>query len=168
VVHLLYCWTCSIPFGDFSYRVEADGSISLLQVPARQPESEFGLSGPYDGYIGVFPHRYVALRPLTVDEQNKLAVRLSGNFDDDSEDEYDLYSARHQVGGQPFIDNPTSISCPVCSKEIPLLAAICDDATGNDPFGIKPEYSFAGNGGVQIVFHFCRVCSVISAYHSCD
>jgi hypothetical protein len=61
-----------------------------------------------------------------------------------------------------------SISCPVCSTEMPLLAAICDDATGNDPFGVEVENSFVGNGGVQMIFHLCRECSVVSAYHSCD
>ena len=167
VVHLLYCWTCSIPFGDFSYRVDADGAIEVLQVPPRQPQSEFGLKGPYDGYTGVFPHLQIALQALTVEEQNKLLARRSDDFGDDDADD-NLYSARHQVGGHPFINNPASVSCPVCSIEMPLLAAVCDDATGNDPFGVDPENSFVGNGGVQMVFHFCRACSVMSAYHSCD
>jgi hypothetical protein len=48
VVHLLYCWTCSVPFGEFSYKVGSDGSVEVLQVPPRQPEMEFGQEGPYE------------------------------------------------------------------------------------------------------------------------
>jgi len=125
---------------------------------------EFGSDGPYEAYTGVFPHRNVTLQRLAADEENKLRARLSGEFDEDD----DLFSPRHQVGGSPFIDNPTNISCPVCSTEMPLLAAICDDATGNNPFGVEVANSFVGNGGVQMIFHLCRECSVVGAYHSCD
>lgn len=165
VVHLLYCWTCSVPFGEFSYKVDADGSVEVLQVPPRQPGVEFGLEGPYDEYIGVFPLRQVALQSITADEENKLLARQSSDSDDGDDD---LYSPRHQVGGYPFIYNPSKTFCPSCSTEMPLLATICDDATGNDPFGVEPENSFTGNGGVQMVFHFCRACSVVSVYHSCE
>ncbi len=166
VVHLLYCWTCSVPFGEFSYRVGGDGTIELLQVAPRQPTMEFGSEGPYDGYTGVFPYRQVGLQQQTADEQRMLTARQSDDSDGDDDDE--LFSPRHQVGGYPLIYNPGKVFCPVCSVEMPLLAAICDDATGNDPFGVEPEHSFAGNGGVQMLFHFCRGCSVVSAYHSCD
>ena len=50
-VHLLYCWTCSIPFGDFSYKLRADGGVELLQIPPKY-EYEFGPSGPYEGFTG--------------------------------------------------------------------------------------------------------------------
>jgi|HubBroStandDraft_4_1064222.scaffolds.fasta_scaffold01806_3 hypothetical protein len=165
VVHLLYCWTCSIPFGEFTYKVTSDGSVELLQVPPRKPEMEFGQEGPYEGYTGVFPHRQVSLQPLTADEEKQLRARVVDDFDDGDED---LFTPRHQVGGYPFIYNPSKTSCPLCSSEMPLLAAICDSSIGNDAFGIEPENSFTGNGGVQMLFQFCRDCSVVSAYQSCD
>jgi hypothetical protein len=65
IVHLLYCWTCSIPYGEFSYRIGEDGSVKILQVPPRKPDSEFGPEGPYDGYTGVFRNCHVALQPLS-------------------------------------------------------------------------------------------------------
>jgi len=163
-VHLLYCWTCSIPYGDFSYRVNSDGSIEMLQIPERQPDSEFGLEGPYDGYTGLYPAQRVTLEPMKGVDDAKLAVARK-------EGEYDSDDPRHQIGGSPFIENPQTPACPICSKEIPLLAAICDDATGNDPWNRENHEeanTFAGNGGVQMVFHFCRDCSVVSAYHSVD
>ena len=152
IVHLLYCWTCSIPFGEFAYKINADGSIELIRVPERY-EYEFGAAGPYDGYTGVFPPRKVALTP--VDEN----AETTAEEDDDP---------AHQIGGEPFIANPQTIQCPVCSKPMPLLASICDDASGNDPWHREESSSFAGNGGVQMIFHFCRDCAVVSAYHCCD
>ena len=68
VVHLLYCWTCSIPFGEFSYRINADGSVEFVHVPERQHDREFGLAGPFDGYKGVYPLCKVSLEPM--DEQD--------------------------------------------------------------------------------------------------
>jgi hypothetical protein len=162
-VHLLYCWTCSIPYGDFSYEINSDGSVKLLEIPRRQPESEFGPEGPYDGYTGVFPAHHVALKPLSDAEQQRLKARQG----EDAPDDIDTYFG-HQVGGYPFIYNPMKASCPKCSKAMPVLAAICDSATGNTDFSDEPGETFTGNSGVQMVFQFCRGCSVISAYHSCD
>jgi hypothetical protein len=51
---------------------------------------------------------------------------------------------------------------------MPILASICDAATGN---GISDEVekTFTGSGGgVQMMFQFCRKCSVVTAYHSMD
>jgi hypothetical protein len=165
VVHLLYCWTCSLPFGQFSYKVAGNGSVELLHVPPRQPKLEFGMEGPYDGFQGIFPHRHVALQPMTADEQKTLQARVLSDSEDDDED---LFAPRHQLGGYPFIYNPSKTFCPVCSKEMPVLAAICDSTIGNDAFGVEAENSFTGNGGVQMLFQFCRDCSVVSAYQSCD
>jgi hypothetical protein len=161
VVHLLYCWTCSIPFGEFSYRLGADGSVELLKVPARY-EHEIGLKGPYGGYTGIFQNRRVSLQPMSTEGQERLERRFLTNSDGNDQSEW------HQVGGYPAINNPSKTSCPLCSLDMPLLAAICDDATGNRPFQVSPQDSFTGNGGVQMVFHFCRNCSVVSAYHSSD
>ena len=165
VVHLVYCWTCSIPFGDFSYKIGADGSIGFIEVPARKPESEFGPDGPYDGYTGAFPLCKVSLESLTESEHLKLAARQTSESDEDDDE---LFEPRHQVGGYPFIYNQEKTICPLCSKDMPLLAAICDDATGNSPWQVGEADSFTGNGAVQMVFHFCRDYLVLSAYHSCD
>src|SRR5216684_1109247 len=63
VVHLLYCWTCSIPYGVFSYHLRPNGSVELLDLPAPF-ETAFGPNGPYDGYTENFPLRTVGLIPL--------------------------------------------------------------------------------------------------------
>lgn len=163
VVHLLYCWTCSIPYGEFSYQIDRDGGVKLVEIPPRQPESEFGPEGPYDGFTGLFPAHRVALEPLTDTEQEALETRQA----EDGYDNSDLYFG-HQVGGYPMIYNPWKAFCRKCSKEMPLLASICDDAAGNGNFSDEPEKTFTGNNGVQMVFSFCRDCALVTAYHSCD
>jgi len=125
VVHLLYCWTCGIPYGVFSYRLLPDGSIQLLQVP-ESDASAFGPGGPYDGYTGDFPGKKVGLIPLTEDAQQRqrvaqldtdVALELSGEQE-------------HQIGGSPVISNSQEVECSVCGQKSPLLAVISDNASG--------------------------------------
>jgi hypothetical protein len=166
VVHLLYCWTCTIPYGEFCYKVAKDGSVEILKLPSKHPQiQEFGPAGPYDGYTGIFPERQVSLQAMSESEQRILERRFATGLEDRRNEPP---RGRHQIGGYPVIDNPSKTSCPICSEDMPLLAALCDDATGNQPFEIEPENSFAGDGSVQMIFHFCRNCSVVTAYHSCD
>lgn len=161
-VHLLYCWTCSIPYGVFSYRILEDGSIELLQVPPTL-ESAFGRDGPYDGYTGHFPLRLVALRQLAITEHQRQRAAQS-----DEDLALDFMPQKHQIGGAPVIANLQEITCPLCSHESPLFAVICDDASGNQPGEVPAQDSFTDNMGTQMVFHFCRDCSVVSAYNSND
>jgi len=145
-LHLLYCWTCSIPYGLFVYRIHDEGRIELISYE-KNYEGAFGAEGPYDDYPDVFAGQQVGLIPVLP--------------------ESDPDDLRHQVGGEPMIYNPAApIQCSSCSSEMPFLAAICDDASGD---GFLPGHaSFVGNPGVQMVFHFCRNCSMVSAYHSVD
>jgi hypothetical protein len=165
-IHLLYCWTCSIPYGSFSYRMKQDGSIELLQVPEPMPGTEFGLEGPYEGYIGEFPLCHVSLLPQSDSEREKLKERWSSNAEDETDDP--VFEPRHQVGGYPFIYNPIKLNCPECTGAMKLLASICNDAAGNNPWQSEPSKTFVDNGGVQMFFQFCSNCSVISAAHSND
>jgi hypothetical protein len=167
VVHLVYCWTCSIPFGEFCYRMEREGSIKILKLPPRQPKAEHGLEGPYDGYSGVFPHRQISLEFVSAEAQLTLRQWWQST-DGDTERLGDLAEPRHQVGGYPFIYNPCRTKCPECDQDMPLFAAVCNDASGNDPWKTKSNETFVDNGGVQMIFHFCRKCSIVSAYSSCD
>ena len=162
-IHLLYCWTCSIPYGEFAYRILPDDGIEILQIPPIYRYA-FGVDGPYESYTGNFPHQRVALMPLSEKEHTQLQAAAISH----TEPEMELATPRHQVGGYPFILNPSVINCPSCSHEIPLLAAICDDATGNGTDDLAPEHTFTGNFGTQMIFHFCRDCSVVMAYHSND
>jgi hypothetical protein len=124
----------------------------------------FGPDGPYDGYTGHYWLKRVSLIPLSEKVQTRQKAAQS-----DSDLMLDLYGEQnHQIGGFPVIANSQEITCPVCLKESPLFAVICDDATGNNPGKVPAENTFVDNCGVQMVFHFCRDCSVVSAYHSCD
>ncbi|MEO8132205.1 MAG: hypothetical protein ABJF23_03250 [Bryobacteraceae bacterium] len=161
-LHLLYCWTCSIPYGVFSYRIRKEGTVELLDLPPTW-ESAFGPDGPYDGYTGTFKMKRVGLVPLSAEQVQTQELAQS-----DMDFALDLPPQEHQIGGLPAIQNPQTVKCPICSKLSPLLAVICDDATGNQPGEVPASQSFTDNEGTQMVFHFCRDCSVMSAYHSND
>ena len=105
----------------------------------------------------------MTLQPLSPEQQDDQIAR----FFSDSETD-DKVGSGHQIGGYPKIDNPSKTFCPMCSADMPVLATICDDATGNNPERVKGSDTFTDNRGVQMVFNFCRNCSVISAYHSND
>jgi hypothetical protein len=165
LIHLLYCWTCALPYGEFNYKINPDGSIELLNVLDRY-EWAFGADGPYDGYVGRFPPLKVSLEPQSRIELEKLAARFASDSEAGSYDGF--WEPRHHIGGYPFISNPEKLNCPICSKEMPTLAAICDSAVDNNPWQDEPSNSFAGKGGGQMVFQFCRKCSVISSYQSND
>ena len=163
-IHLLYCWTCSIPFGIFSYRILKSSTVEILEVPPAY-EYAFGPEGPYEGYTGNFPQKNVSLVPLSDDEEQR---QRAAQADDDLALELGVQS--HQIGGFPLIANPQQVSCPVCSKPSPLFAVIADEAVGNPSADLPhaPQDTFTGNAGTQMVFHLCRTCSVVSAYHSND
>jgi hypothetical protein len=162
VAPLLYCWTCTIPYGVFRYRVTKSGSVKLVDVPGPvENVFPFGPAGPYEGYTGRFPLRRVALKPLSRKEQELQRAALT-----DEDVLLDL-TARHQVGGHPPIHNPEEVECSGCGEEMPLLAAICDDAAGNR-LEVPAEQSFTDNCSLQMVFHYCRRCSEMAAYHSND
>ena len=164
-VHLFFCWTCALPYDDFTYRVTKDGGIELLEVLSGF-EGAFGKDGPYDRYTGAFPMKKVSLRPQSNAESERLARRWTDEYENADWDE--LWESRHQVGGCPFIANPEKKNCPVCKTEMPVLANICDSAVDNNSWQTEHHQSFAGNCGVQMVFLFCRDCSVVSGYHCCD
>lgn len=163
-IHLLYCWTCAIPYDLFSYSIHADGSIEILRYLDSYGGS-LGPDGPYEGFTGVFPESRVGLRALSPEEQ-RLALQLR------SEDEYFeeyryLTDAVHQIGGYPKIHNSQAVECPSCGKLSPFFATICDNAVGQD-FQPEASLTFTQNYGVQMVFHWCAPCAVMTAYHSCD
>lgn len=163
-VHLLYCWTCSIPYGEFSYKIKSDGGVEIVNLPPVY-QGALGPDGPYDDYTGTFAAKDVALRPLTESTQRDLVAWLQSDSEDPNGlDDY----LTHQIGGVPFIYNPSKAFCPSCKAGMPLLAAICDSAVDNNPYQKNAQNSFAGNGGVQMIFSFCRNCSVVSACHSVD
>lgn len=163
-IHLLYCWTCAIPYDRFRYRIQSDGSVEILQALDKY-EYSFGAGGPYDGYTGIFPESPVGLRALSVEEQD-LARRLQEGEHSSGEYRY-LTEPVHQIGGMPMIYNWEVVECSECGQTAPFFATICDNATGQDSQP-EPSLTFTNYWGVQMVFHWCEACAIMTAYHSCD
>jgi hypothetical protein len=164
-LHLLYCWTCAIPYDWFSYRIGALGEVEVIEFLDRYADA-LGPAGPYEGYTGVFPQSRVGLRALTHEEQ-ELALQLQARGEH-PESLWYLTEEAHQIGGIPKIWNLRDDAlCPMCSRAAPFFATICDNAVGQE-FQADRTKTFTGNCGVRVVFHYCAACSVMKAYHSCD
>jgi hypothetical protein len=159
VVPLLFCWTCNVAQGSFSYRVGA-ARVRLLRYRRGGVQTGF----PYADYPAEFPRAAARLRsvPRT---QAETAARLNRG----GEVDYTLPGwrqqdrLRHQVGGEPRLVQghpPRRILCPLCRGAMKLFATVADDCL--DPRG------FAGNSFVQVVYHRCDSCRVVGCYQQCD
>lgn len=158
VLPLLYSWTCDISQGTFTYRV-GPGKVDLLDFQQGQAYSDF----PYESYPDAFPPLSMALSPIDANDQ-QIILQLN---DRDARrasphQRTDLDHPRHQVGGIPRLmqDEEFSLKCPHCTSEMPMFASIAD-ANGT-PRG------FTNNPYVQVIYHLCRACWVISCYNICD
>ncbi|MCB9886841.1 MAG: hypothetical protein H6838_15215 [Planctomycetes bacterium] len=135
-VPLLFCWQCNIAQDVTQYRLRSDGGIELLRFKRGTQGPDF----PYSDYPVFFPEARFELRAVP---------------------QAPAGSARHQVGGRPFVlQGLRDIRCKVCRRKMRFLASIADNATG--------KRTFAGNSGVQTLFHLCLEDGVVASYHECD
>lgn len=181
---LLYCWRCQGTGKQFTYRVRDDGGIEvLIYRPFRRGEAQIDDSDdfPYPDYPASFPEKRVDLVP--VPPQTAAVLRLlNGERYGTLIDEYDLKRTDklalpcHQVGGEPYlIQYPPGdrIACPRCSKDMKLLAALCDNPVGP---AIDASYdraekrgaTFTQNAYVQLLFHACTACLTVDVRNIVD
>jgi hypothetical protein len=158
---LYYCWSCNVAQEHFAYRViAAKGSISILRFGQGGATIEF----PYPEYPTSFPLVRVDLEEIPQERQSAICDINAGSYAD-----YDfavsrfpeLLQPRHQIGGEPILTQGwLDVNCADCGSRMPLLASISNDC--EDPRGLH-GYDFA-----QVLYFFCRACSVISAVNVCD
>lgn len=163
-LHLFYCWTCEIAFDFFVYRIGKSGEIEKLYFGRGPGRGDW----PYPDYPVAFPPRKVHLKPLSRRHQDMLRVFNAAAMLAPVGDEDELIDPRHQVGGEPHSILPFSrMLCQICSQPMPLLATICDNAGGPCAHaGYADHLSFTHNAEIQVMFHFCRPCGVVGAYHT--
>lgn len=157
-LHLFYSWRCGIHEGTFFYKEDATG-VAVLQYSRGTTDPDF----PYTGYPDYFPSQEVDL--IKVDPAEQAIVDEINNGGDRGFElglkRPDLSAPRHQVGGRPRLVQPAvEIECPLCNRQMPLLATIGDEATDGQ--------AFTGNPYVQVVYHLCASCTVVGAYNVCD
>jgi hypothetical protein len=162
-LHLLYCWTCAIPSDQLVYRLRPGSAVELLYFGRGRGLADL----PYAGYPEYFSGRPVTLRPLSRRRQDLLRVFNAASILAPTPGEERLLEPRHQVGGEPYLIEPLKdVLCQVCSRHMPMLASICDNAAGP---AASPGYadtdSFTHNAEIQVIFHYCRRCRVVAAYH---
>ncbi|MEI7577774.1 MAG: hypothetical protein WCK51_12850 [Armatimonadota bacterium] len=160
-LELLYCWQCPVAQSEFSYQF---GEFKLLKCATGPKEDDF----PYEDYPRWFPEARVDFQPMPA----QLAHQIE-QYQDLSENEPDrinkfftfserdhVSTPRHQLGGTPFRFENSVPTCPLCSRQMQFLMTVANSST--DP----PE--FVGNDYVQVVYHLCVTCSVVTATHECD
>ena len=157
---LLYCWRCPVSEEVFSYKLNADGSVVLLSHGEGKPAPDW----PYEDYPDCFPG--VPARLLRINEEAQRILRMlnKGEYEREWIQRHPgLFEPRHQYGGEPLLmqlDTAYSIECPSCRSHMPFLASIGHDCL--DPRGFVTEPS------VQVVYHYCRRCQVVSTFNQCD
>lgn len=157
---LFFCWTCNIAQELFYYKVINDSTINIIKYKKGGVETDF----PYSDYPTFFPGRQAFLEEIPDNVQHILS-RLNAREIDEADvmEQYPTFcKPRHQLGGEPYLIQPelSSVGCPMCKDRMPFLASIGDDCV--DPRG------FTGNEYVQVLFFYCKRCSVIGAFQQCD
>jgi hypothetical protein len=156
---LFFAWTCQISRDVLTYRIEGDERIQVLHYGQGRAYSDF----PYANYPAYFPARLFELRKISPSEQrtitavNRRRVRPTTVNDDRP----DLVRPQHQVCGEPYLVNsPREITCPVCQGEMPIYASASDETMS--------ERGFVQSNFVQVLFHLCASCAVVTAYQLAD
>jgi hypothetical protein len=160
IIHLLYCWTCSISQEKFFYRVLDTKKIELLDYKKGTKQSDF----PYPDYPEYFPIGEIIISKISQHDQ-KIIIDVNSKqvdeFDLDEDDE-GLCVPRHQIGGVPYLVQGEFVdfSCPLCGLQMPFLASVADDCLDSK--------GFVGNSYVQVLYHYCKDCNVVGAIQQCD
>lgn len=161
---LLTCWRCNVAQENFFYAINDAGRVQILECGKGFQCDDF----PYDSYPDFFPQAPLRLKDeVPLDRQTALAwthldapageLDWYGPLIDHACDEW----GRHQVGGVPFICQFDAFrECPRCRERMELIATVADDNTD--------ERGFTDNRGVQMIFHYCRICFIVCGYHLCD
>jgi hypothetical protein len=158
VLHFLFCWTCEIAQGVFSYKFTTN-AIEVLEYKVGQIVLDF----PYDNYPIFFPEKRVQLIKIPRQFQKIICDVNSSTLDFWLASKYvpQLVEPCHQFGGEPYLVNiPMSLICPICGIDMPFILSISDNSGTRE--------GFTGNEYVQMIFHICVNCCIISVYQICD
>ncbi len=161
-VSLFFCWTCNIAQSyPFLYAIQGEGSIRLLQYGRGGAIRDF----PYEDYPVHFPLAEAHL--VQIPEADQRVIRQINTDEVDWNALHPKYQEldkpRHQVGGEPYLvqrDRSYRMRCSMCAQPMPFLAAIADSCLD--------KRGFTGNPYVQVLFHYCRRCTVVGAFQQCD
>jgi len=158
---LLFCWTCQLAQDVFSYKQISGKEVKILHFKRGECYSDF----PYDNYPIYFPEADAILRELANEDREIISSLNSGllRLSQVRKLRPDLISPRHQIGGEPYLiqaEGTNEIRCLQCESNMPFFTAIADSG----PFGTQ----FTGNDFVQMLFHLCRKCSIITAYQQSE
>lgn len=134
-------------------------SIEILEHRVGEKTADF----PYCNYPLFFPKKNIPLVGIPYQFQKIICDINSGKLDAWLASKYvpRLTEPCHQLGGEPYLVNtPIFPTCPICGTDMPFILSISDDSGTRE--------GFTGNRYVQMLFHICVGCCVISSYQICD
>jgi hypothetical protein len=158
-LNFFFSWTCDISRGVLTYQIKGDTAIEILNYKDGPAYTDF----PYPDYPNYFPLRLFELRKITDDEQRAISAinrkKLKGSSIHDERP--DLVRPQHQFRGEPFfVDAPRELACPSCQAVMPIFASAVDETMS--------QRGFVHSNFVQMVFHLCTSCAIVSAYQLAD
>lgn len=156
---LFFSWTCEISRDVFTYRIHSEDKIEILHYRPGRAYSDF----PYPNYPIHFPARRFELRKVAPDEQRTISLinrkRLKSAAVHD--DRPDLVRPLHQICGEPyFVNSPREATCPACRRVMPIYTSACDETMS--------DRGFVNSNFVQVLFHLCAACAIVTAYQLAD
>jgi hypothetical protein len=158
-LNFFFSWTCDISRGVLTYQIKDDTAIQILNYKDGAAYTDF----PYPDYPNYFPQRLFELRKISDDEQKAMAainrkkVKISSIHDERP----DLVRPQHQFRGEPFFVNaPRQLACPSCEAVMPVFASAGDETMS--------QRGFVHSNFVQVLFHLCTSCAIVSAYQLAD
>lgn len=156
---VLWCWTCTLSQGWFSYELADDGrSVILRSVQIGDPSPGF----PYEDYPVAFPGGGAKLLPVAPEIQAKIRELNAGSTAFHEVNLEPWARPSHTVGGEAFLNqrNLREKTCGDCATPLRFMATVADDCL--DARG------FAGNPFVQVVYWWCEKCRRIGAEQDSD
>lgn len=150
-IELVFCWQCELAQGEFSYKLETNGCISILNATVGPVSTSF----PYPAYPRFFPERKIDLL-----EREELE-RIGGNHTIKGRPGRPKTGACvTQIGGKLRLFNRYKKRCPACNRRMLAFATVGDESFS--------ERGFIGYQYAQVIFFHCLRCMVFTAVQECD
>jgi hypothetical protein len=159
----LYCWRCDIVVDTLYYKLNGDGSVTVVEYAKGSDE---GLGDDY-------PESFPAARATLLEMSGEASAYIKKLNEDEAFDDSDydddvaaLDRCVHQIGGEPYLVNGDTygpVICPSCGGAMPLLASLGTKCT--DPRGMLITEI---NNYVQVIYHYCAPCSMVAALNEED
>ncbi len=162
-VPLYYCWHCPIMSQRFSYQIGTNEKLfELLEYGKGAQGDPYTSNDEYPREIQEINLQYFRISKKdqelqSLANEHDLSTRAFVGKHRNHIKRHNLNIPNHQLGGIPLLLQgiPDDINCPKCTQQMFFFVSI-----GNW-YGLKFKW-MCGNPFVQILYHICPQCGVVS------